>query len=217
MSSVTCYNILQTNILGSFRHIKIHHHIFAWENIRISLSDIIHRIHQRLHTALRHHVASDLTLLHIQFHTGHIPLGSPCININSHVCLSLQCRIKIGNILHPSHTLFPFRDIYRTPLAAQRIIIRTIIPHTERGHKTHQFKGRHIILTRNNTNHFFIFGTVYRRKRPLAFGYIHQINHRFFGKHKTRARFIPTVTIGSYSYFQGNIHIPFIIGQGYFL
>ena len=54
------------------------------------------------------------------------------------------CNYGLLYIIVIRQKLHPFRYIYRTSLAAQRIIIRTIIPHTERGHKTHQFKGRHL-------------------------------------------------------------------------
>ena len=213
MTTMSGNDIFQTHVLCSFRNGKAGRHIFTGKNIRIRLTDIVNRIHQRFHMSFRQCVTGYIRFVHINCNTGNISFGSPGIDKDTYISPAFQQRIQVGDILLPTHTIGPLVDINRLAFATQAIVCTAVMTDTERGHKTHQFDSRFIILTGNNTNQVFQFRTVYCRELLLSFCYVQQIDSRLFGKDETGTGLIPTVTVGGDCYFQVHGDIAFIVGQ----
>ena len=90
MTTMSGNDIFQTHVLCSFRNGKAGRHIFTGKNIRIRLTDIVNRIHQRFHMSFRQCVTGYIRFVHINGNTGNISFGSPGIDKDTYISPAFQ-------------------------------------------------------------------------------------------------------------------------------
>ena len=163
---MTGYDVFQANILGILRHVEFHFQILTSEDVRIALTDVIYSVQQRHNLTVRQSIARNLAFLDVQIHANYITLSCPCVDEYTYIRFLFQCRIKVGDILHPSDTISPLVDVNRLALLTDFVFV--VITYTKRSHETHQLNSWDVVFTRHDTDELFILGAIHSREFLFA-------------------------------------------------